>query len=373
MQRLDLATAHEPLLRWLARAMPRAAGLRISSLASAKSAGFSAETVFLDVSYTIEGTPRTDALVLRREYEGTALFLDADLSVQCDVLKAMAAHPTIPVPQVVGMETDPAVLGGPFFVMRKIAGRTVPQTPNYNQKGWVTELSPAERNEIWRNAVEMMAMIHRIDWRDGFGFLDRPQRGAPGMDQYLGYLEQWHTWAARGRVQPVVDAALDFLRHNKPAAVPVSVLWGDAAPANLLIAPDRSIAGIIDWEIATLGPAEGDLAWWMFFDSFYSECMGVPRLQGLPSRAETVAIYEAAAGRAVHDLDYFEIMTMVRLAIVTLRQLDRQIGFGRVRADSVAHLNNPITQMLARKLGLPIPQGTNDYLELSKAASGHQE
>jgi aminoglycoside phosphotransferase (APT) family kinase protein len=372
MQRLDLQALSDPLLRWLAQKMPYARGLAISSLTTAKGAGFSAETIFVELGYSMNGAPRTDSLVLRREYEGTDLFLDADPGMQCNVLQAMAAHPQIPVPAVIGMETDPAVLGAPFFVMRKIAGRTVPQTPNYNTQGWVAELSPVERSKVWRNAIEMIARIHRVDWHEGFEFLDRPQWGAPGMDQYLGYVEEWYSWAARGRSQPVADAALDFLRRNKPLDILVSVLWGDATPANLLIAPDNNICGVIDWEIATLGPAEADLAWWIFFDDFYSEGVGVPRLDGLPDRAQTIAIYEAAAGRTVQNLDYFEIMTMLRLAIVTVRQLDRQVSFGRVRADSAAHLNNPITAMLARKLGLPVPQVGVDFMELSKASSRHQ-
>ena len=287
-------------------------------------------------------------------------------------MAAMAAHPNVPVPALVGVEYDPAVLGAPFLVMRRVAGRIVPQKPNYNVAGWVFDLTPAERRQVWINAIEMMARIHSVPWTEGFGFLDAPERGAPGLDQYLGFVEEWYRWAAQGRPQPVADAALDHLKRNRPAGTQASVLWGDAIPANILFAPDLTVAAVIDWEMVAIGPGEVDLGWWLFFDSLYSEAMGVPRLEGLPDRAELVAIYEAAAGRPVRDIDYFELLGVLRLGIVATRQYDRQVGLGRISPTSRAYLNNPITARMAGLLGLPEPEIGQDYLDLHAASIRHQ-
>src|SRR3546814_10026927 len=47
------------------------------------------------------------------------------------------------------------------------------------------------------NAIHAFAKLHRIDWRDGFEFLNQPERGEPGLDQYLNYMEEWYRWAAK--------------------------------------------------------------------------------------------------------------------------------------------------------------------------------
>src|SRR3546814_11593360 len=98
--------------------------------------------------------------------------------------------------------------------------------------------------------------------------------------------------------------------------------------------PDGTVAALIDWELAALGPPEIDLAWWLYFDELFSITFGVKRLEGLPDRAETIAIYEKAAGRPVRDMDYYDILPGLRLGIVAIRQTDRPIAIG----------NNPAAQ-----------------------------
>jgi aminoglycoside phosphotransferase (APT) family kinase protein len=137
----------------------------------------------------------------------------------------------------------------------------------------------------------------------------------------------------------------------------------------MLFGPDDQVAAAIDWELAGLGPGEADLGWWLFFDGLFSDAMGVERLPGLPGREETIAIYEAASGRQVANMEYFEVLANVEMSIIGLRQFDRQVGFGLIPATSSAYLNNPISAMLAEKLGLPIPEVGEDFAELMRASA----
>jgi aminoglycoside phosphotransferase (APT) family kinase protein len=368
MEKLDREAAKATMERWLAEKMPGVRDLSVIGFASPK-AGNSAETIIFDVGYVQDGARRTEGLVLRRQHEGTDLFLNSDLRYQYGVLEAMARVPEPPTPEVIGLEMDRSVLGSPFYVMRRVEGRIVQQHPNYNTEGWLAELPVAQRGAVWKNALEAMAKVHRIDWRYGFAFMNEPARGAPGLDQYLHYVEEWFRWAAAGREQPTSDAALDYLKTNKPADAPVGLLWGDAIPANMLFAADNSVAAVIDWEMAALGPGEVDLGWWLFFDGLFAEGFGAPRLGGLPDRAEMIAIYEAAAGRKVENIDYYEVLAMVRLGIISTRQFDRQMSFGKLTPGSKAYTNNPIQAMIARKLGLPVPEVGEDFAELQRVAS----
>src|SRR3546814_11782936 len=63
---------------------------------------------------------------------------------------------------------------------------------------------------------------------------------------------------------------LDYILQNKPAQAPVNVLWGDATPSNVMFDDEGKVKALIDWELATLGPAELDLAWWLYFDDLFS-------------------------------------------------------------------------------------------------------
>ncbi len=364
LQKLDREAAREVLGPWLSARMPQARDLAVVGLANAK-AGNSAETILFEVSYVEDGRPRTQGLVLRRQFEGTDLFMNADLADQAAVLTAMGRQKGPPTPAVVGVERDSTVLGAPFLVMEKVEGRVVQQVPNYNKEGWLADLPVAERGAVWRNAIEAMAKLHLIDWRQDFAFMDDPARGPAGLERYFNYVEDWYAWAAAGREQPTADKALAWLRANKPKDETAGVMWGDATPANMLFAPDNSVAALLDWEMAGIGPGEADLGWWMFFDNLFTEGMGpATRLEGLPDRSEMIAIYEAASGRTVRNIDFYEVLAMVRLGMIYVRQCDRQVAFGTIPATSKAFMNNPIQGMVARRLGLPVPELGADFAEM---------
>src|SRR3546814_13918684 len=90
-------------------------------------------------------------------------------------MAALDARGDFPGPAWIGMEQDPSILGAPFLVMGKVDGRAATQKPNYNVDGWLVDLSPEERGDVWRHAIHAFAKLHRIDWRDGFEFLNQPE------------------------------------------------------------------------------------------------------------------------------------------------------------------------------------------------------
>ena len=79
------------------------------------------------------------------------------------------------------------------------------------------EATPAEQERMWWSGLEAMARVHRADWRRlGLHWLDRPGRGRPGLDQQLSYYREFLDWSAKGRPQPVAEAAWDWLVANRP-------------------------------------------------------------------------------------------------------------------------------------------------------------
>jgi aminoglycoside phosphotransferase (APT) family kinase protein len=360
-----LTSDHDIRLRlrdWLASKLPYLADLEITNYAS-PGAGKSAETILIDLQGLADGMPTMMNLVLRRQFEGMDYFLNSDLRWQYQVLQTMARFPKVPVPYVVGIEMDRAVLGAPFFVMQRVEGRVLLQRPNYNVSGWLVDLAPADRARLWVNNVKAIASVHSVPWQEGFAFMGTLDDGAPGLEQYLNHIARWLAWAADGRPQSTIDAALLWLQRNRPANAPVHVLWGDPIPANTLFGDDLEVTALLDWEMACLGPGEIDLAWFLMFDSFYSDYRGVERLAGLPDRSRIVDAYEAEAGRRIENLEYYEMLALVRFAIIFIRSAARFVA-DRPDMSFNAHTHNPITAEIARRLNLPVPEPGDDWTRL---------
>src|SRR3546814_2544226 len=139
-------------------------------------------------------------------------------------------------------------------------------------------LTPQQRFDAFKNAIQSFAQLSRLDWqKDGFDFLANPDWGNPGVDQYVGHIKAWYEGCANSRPMLYVDAALDYILQNKPAQAPVNVLWGDATPSNVMFDDEGKVKALIDWELATLGPAELDLAWWLYFDDLFSRRFEIGR------------------------------------------------------------------------------------------------
>jgi aminoglycoside phosphotransferase (APT) family kinase protein len=119
--------------------------------------------------------------------------------------------------------------------------------------------------------------------------------------------------------------------------------------------------------MASLGPGEVDLAWWLFFDEFNRRGFGLHRLEGLPSREQSIAIYEAAAGRQVRQLEYYELLARFRMNIISIRASDRLVNAGLLAPDCDVFTHNPITKMMAGQLGFPIPEPGTGFAALLKA------
>lgn len=336
--------------------MPQAANLIVAPVHFPTAGGRSAESSFIDISYDQGGRQFSEQLVIRRAFDDD-IFLDADITLPYRMMVAIGERSDIPVPACVGLEMDRSVLTTPFLVMKRCAGRIAPQVPNYNLGGWIQALTPVERGKLWRAGIAAIAEVHKLPWAEGFEFLDDPARGETGLGQYLDWLERWYDWALAGRSLPLGDAALDYLKANRPQSPRIDVLWGDAAPHNLLFNNDLTVSALLDWETARLGPGEADLAWWLFFDELMSEAIEVNRLPGLPDRDETIAVYEAASGRKTVDMDYYSILSAFRMMVVSVRAGDRRAG-GMGRAPSGQMAESPSARMLARQLGLPVaPKG----------------
>jgi aminoglycoside phosphotransferase (APT) family kinase protein len=352
----DVEVSRTALTHWLAGKLEGAEDVCLPEFATPSSAtGFSSETLLFTVTWTADGRPQRRDLVARVAPIAFQIFPEPRFPEQYRLMRLLADETEIPVPPVHWYEPDASILGAPFFVMDRIDGQVPSDVPPYHADGWLTTASPAERGRIWWNGLDMLARIHRLDVDAlGLRFLDSPEWGRTGIDQQLGYYDSYLTWANPGS-NPVAEAALAWLRENQPEETgPPALLWGDARIGNIIFSAGVPQA-VLDWEMATLGQPEEDLAWFLYLDRHHSEGIGAERLEGFPSTVETVEAYERLLGRPMRNLRYYEVFAGFRFAVAMARIGQLLIHYGMVPPDSDFPVNNTATSLLATVLGLPSP------------------
>jgi aminoglycoside phosphotransferase (APT) family kinase protein len=347
--RRDLNQTRRQLADWLAAKLPGARDVTVSEL-TAPGMGFSNETLLFDLTWQ-EGTrERREPLVIRFQPQ-SQIFPEYDLCRQYRIMELLAVT-DVPVPRMRWQEPSHDVLGSPFYVMDRVDGIVPPDQPSYHVADVMTEMAPARRAALWWSGLETMARIHRLDWQAaGLGFLQAPQWGDTPLQQQLGYYRHYLEWASDGQSQPTCEPALAWLLAHQPDDEPVGFCWGDSRIGNMLFRDSRCVA-VLDWEMAALGNPEQDLAWWLFLDWHHSSGLEIPRLEGLPTREETVTRYEELMGRQVKHLFYYEVFAAFRFAVVMIRVAHLTRAAGIPTPDDFATNNIP-TRRLAELLKLP--------------------
>ena len=350
---VDLAGMQSRLIAWLQQKMPRAQNLSISGM-ERSGAGLSNETFLFDLSWQEAGQQRSEGMVLRcppREYP---VFPDYNLDKQFHTMERLQGT-DVPVPRVFWLEEDEKVLGTPFYVMGRIDGVIPPEYPPYHSFGVYYDATLQQRAKMWWGSLEAMAKVHLLDWKGlGLSFLGIPKGGTGPLDRQLEYWERFLNWR-KEEPQPILEAALNWLKEKRYTPRHVTLCWGDARMPNTIYSPDGDVLGVLDWEMAYLGDPESDLGFFLFLDWQHSEGYGIPRLDGSPGKEETVQHYQDLTGWRVENLLYNEVLAAFRAALVILSVFKnfRKLGVALPAED--IELNNPCTQRLAELLNLPAP------------------
>ena len=333
---------------WLTGRLVGCDNVRIEGLDSPEMTGHSSETVMFDASWTEGGREVTDQLVLRTAPSGHVVFPTYDLGLQYEVMSRVGANSKVPIPPLRWYEPDPSVIGGEFLVMGRVEGAVPPDRMPYTMQGWLLESSAEDQRRLQTSAVETLAELHAIDWRAaGLDIVDQRKFGATGLDQQLGFYEKYLEWGRGDHPQPRLHEVSRWLRDNVPTPEPDPVLnWGDSRIGNMMFVDYQPVA-VLDWEMATLGPPEVDLAWFALFERFFSTELGVPNLPGFMPLDELVAHYEQAAGHPVNDLGWYTVWGAFRYAVVFMRLAQAE---ALAEVEGFPEDDNPATSLMEHVL-----------------------
>jgi aminoglycoside phosphotransferase (APT) family kinase protein len=295
----------------------------------------SSETVLFDLTWQERGTPRSQPCVARLRPDPSALpvFPAYDLERQFRVMRLVGERTAVPVPRTLWYEPDEEPLGSPFFVMTRVEGVVPPDVMPYNFGSWVSEASAADRARLQRASVAVLAELHGMDaTHNELAFLELDRPGDTAFRRHVAEQAAFYEWVvADGRRSPLLERAFAWLEERWPANEGPTVLsWGDSRIGNMIYRDFEPVA-VLDWEMAALGPAEIDLAWFVFLHQFFEDIARNAGLDGMPDflqRDEVVGTYEQLSGRAVRNLELFEVYAALRHGIVMSRVARRSIHFG---------------------------------------------
>jgi aminoglycoside phosphotransferase (APT) family kinase protein len=298
----------EKLRAFLSSQMPEATEVAIRNL-ERRPGGASRESWSFDVAWKQDGSSIERRCILRRDPARSLLEADkTDRSQEFRILQAMdSAH--IPVPRPYWLDTDGRWLERPSLIMERMDGQPTP-LPTYPPSG-----DPAVREKLAMQFVEILARIHRADWRQlGLAFLGVPGAGEAGARRQVAL---WDDTYRKNRLEPIpiLDEAFRWLRANLPSTDRITLVHGDYRSGNYLYDEAGRITAMLDWEVAHLGDPMEDLGW---------ACMkfwnGGVLAVGLMDRDELLRRYEERSAITVDEKSvfFYEVLGNVKMATIAL-------------------------------------------------------
>jgi aminoglycoside phosphotransferase (APT) family kinase protein len=250
--------------------------------------------------------------VLRRPPTGAVLATAHDMAREHRIIAAVG-RTSVPVPPALGLCTDEAVNGAPFYVMGFVDGVVLDSA----DKG--AAMTPEQRRAAGLHLIDVLADLHDVDV-DEVGLGDLAKREGYVERQVKRWTTQWER--SRTRELPAVDEVARRLSERLPVQQGVSIAHGDYRFGNVLTDTEHGrIAAVLDWELCTLGDPLADVGYlgvyWADPGTVQARPNDPTGIDGFPSYAELLERYAARTGRDLSGIDYYIAFGSWRLAVIS--------------------------------------------------------
>lgn len=355
----DLNVIQERLTAWMAKTLGPGSEPKLSDVRNPGSAGMSSETLLFEMSWKENGVEKTGSFVGRLPPAADAfpVFPKYDFPLQVGVMRLVEQRSQVPVPKVLWDEPGEEALGMPFFIMARASGEPLPDLPPYPYGGWLLEATPEEQQRLQNSAVAMIAGIHGVKASaEEVAFLQPKNQNGSLMRRIVDDWKDYYEWAREGLDVPLVNEMAAWLDAHWPANDGGNngvICWGDARPGNILWENFEPKA-VLDWEMASFGPRELDVAWLIFFHKYFQYIamnLGFPEapMAGYMKRNDIIAEYERLSGVKLQNMDWFLGFCVLRMAMFDVRISQRQLRFGERQTEDDPN-NYLFTREIIRKI-----------------------
>jgi aminoglycoside phosphotransferase (APT) family kinase protein len=251
--------------------------------------------------------------VLRRKPPGVLVKGAHDVLREARILTALADTP-VPVPPVLAVCENEAVIGTAFYVMPLIEGRIFWDAS-------FAEVPVGARFSHYDAMNATIASLHMLS-PESVGLADY---GRPG-NYFERQIRRWTTQYLDD-AEAGCDADMDALIAWLPGAIPTDdetrIVHGGFRCDNMIFHPERpEIIAVLDWELSTIGHPLADFAYHAMMYRMPPDIVAGlggadPVALGLPTEAAYVAAYCRRTGRTgIGDWDFYIAFNFFRLAAI---------------------------------------------------------
>lgn len=258
------------------------------------SAGHSNET------YLVEGIDE----ILRMPPSEEGLLPPYDMARQHEILSAVKANaPTVPLPKMLELCTDPSVIGDEFFLMECIPGEAF----EYTAPDWVAASAEAA-DGLCRQWFDALIAIHNMP------VAAMPSGGRNVREEAAHWLQ-----VAEGAEadQSLIAILRDLVTRPLKTSGVATPVHGDPKHGNCLWHEGR-LTGLLDWEMAQVSEPMLDLGYiLMFHDQGEASLANAGfDLPGWWSPEKMVAEWEAGTGRTAVDTKRYTVLGQAKVAAI---------------------------------------------------------
>jgi aminoglycoside phosphotransferase (APT) family kinase protein len=287
----------------------------------------------------------TRELVLRRPPVGTKAISAHDMKREFLIQSRLQPVYSL-VSGMIALCEDHSVMGSDFYVMERVVGQIF-------RRDIAQEITASDIEVMADSLINGLVQLHAVD----SSILAELNKGQ-------GYVaRQVEGWSKRYRNAltddvPNGEKVMAWLEANKPEDVDSCIIHGDWRIDNVVFDLEHGrIAGVLDWELATVGDPLMDLgsalAYWVDRDdeaAFASLRRQPSHLPGMPTREQFVARYLELSGRKCDDFTFYEVFGLFRLAVI-IQQIWARYRAGQTTNPAFVGFGDAVNTLINRAEG----------------------
>ncbi len=255
-----------------------------------------------------------EEFVLRRAPYGSRATSAFGMGREFRVLSKLHTH-FKPAPEPVAFCDDPGVIGGPFYLMKRIQGVVYgaqePEGP---------KLSPHRVRDACYSFIEALAELHNLDYK--FAGLEDLYRGPGYLERQLdGWESRWK--ASKTEDVQEIEHVMQWLKAELPPDSGAAIIHNDFRFDHLVYSAEdgTTLNGVLGWEMSTIGDPLSDLAVTLAYWRRASDGPSTPAPcflctdTGALTREELIRIYGRRTGLDTSDLLFHYVLALYKLAV----------------------------------------------------------